>query len=122
RRIKDPAAVEGYVRRTMINTATSWWRSRRHRELPVDLLPERGHANEIDARLEQEAMWRHLQGLPAKQRAVLVLRYYEAMTEVEIAEVLNISRGTVKSHTSRALHALRRQLAGDHEAQEAVTP
>src|SRR5262249_52296062 len=120
--IKDPAAVEGYVRRTMINTATSWWRSRRYLEQPVDMLPERGQVNEIDARLEQAAMWRHLLGPPAKQRAVLVLRYYEAMTEVEIAEVLNISRGTVKSHTSRALNALRRQLVGDHEEREAVTP
>ncbi|MEU0563616.1 SigE family RNA polymerase sigma factor [Dactylosporangium sp. NPDC006015] len=109
RRIKDPAAAEGYVRRAMVNTATSWWRSRPYRERPVDALPERSGSDEIAARIEQEAMWQHLRGLPAKQRAVLVLRYYEGMSEAEIADALNISRGTVKSHTSRALGSLRRQ-------------
>jgi RNA polymerase sigma-70 factor (sigma-E family) len=120
RRIKDPAAAEGYVRRALVNTATSWWRSRPYRERPVEMVPEHSGTDEIAARIEQEAMWRHLQGLPAKQRAVLVLRYYEGMTEAEIAEALNISRGTVKSHTSRALGALRRLLHEDHEHQERV--
>ncbi|MCW3839902.1 SigE family RNA polymerase sigma factor [Micromonospora yasonensis] len=109
-RIRDPGAVEGYVRRVMVNTATSWWRGRPYRERPVATLPEGGGADEMDVRLEQDTMWQHLLALPVKQRAVLVLRYYEGMGEAEIAEVLDISRGTVKSHTSRGLAALRRLL------------
>lgn len=121
RRIKDPAAAEGYVRRAMANTATSWWRGRSYRERSVDTLPEHGGTDEIAARIEQQAMWEHLQGLPVKQRVVLVLRYYEGMTEAEIAEVLNISRGTVKSHASRALGTLRRQFHEADVQQETVT-
>ncbi|SIM48841.1 SigE family RNA polymerase sigma factor [Micromonospora cremea] len=121
-RIRDPAAVEGYVRRAMVNTATSWWRGRSHRERLVDTLPERGDADEMDARLERDTMWQHLRALPVKQRAVLVLRYYEGMAEAEIAEVLDISRGTVKSHASRGLAALRRQLHEEDAEKEAVTP
>jgi DNA-directed RNA polymerase specialized sigma24 family protein len=74
----------------VVTTATSWWRSRPHREHPVDRLPERGSADELDARLEQDAVWELLRALPAKQRAVLVLRFYGAMTEAEIADVLDI--------------------------------
>lgn len=91
RRIRDPAAAEGYVRRAMVNTAKSRWHSRPYRERPVDALPERSGSDEIAARIEQEAMWQHLRGLPAKQRAVLVLRYYEGMTEAEIADTLNLN-------------------------------
>jgi RNA polymerase sigma-70 factor, ECF subfamily len=121
RRIKEPAAVEAYVRRTMVNTATSWWRGRPYRERPVGTLPEHADVDEIAVRVEQDAMWQHLQELPAKQRAVLVLRYYEGMSEAEIADTLDISRGTVKSHASRALNALRRQLVASGTYQE-VTP
>ncbi|WP_247663053.1 SigE family RNA polymerase sigma factor [Micromonospora sp. U21] len=67
-------------------------------------------------------MWQHLRALPVRQRAVLVLRYYEGMAEAEIAEVLDISRGTVKSHASRGLAALRRQLHEEDAEKEAVTP
>ncbi|MFI5915055.1 SigE family RNA polymerase sigma factor [Dactylosporangium sp. NPDC051541] len=112
-RIKDPGAAEGYVRRAMVNTATSWWRGRPYRERPVDALPERDAADDIGAHVEQVAMWQHLLALPVKQRAVVVLRYYEGMSEAEIADTLAISRGTVKSHAARALDALRRRLHED---------
>ena len=121
RRIKDPGAAEGYARRVMVNTATSWWRRRTYRERPVDAVPEHGGTDEIAARVEHDAMWQQLQGLPVKQRAVVVLRYYEGMSEAEIAEVLDISRGTVKSHASRALGTLRRQFQDDDAHQERVT-
>ncbi|MEU4644603.1 SigE family RNA polymerase sigma factor [Micromonospora sp. NPDC023814] len=121
-RIRDPAAVEGYVRRALVTTATSWWRGRAYRERPVDTVPDRGGVDETDARLEHDAMWQRLLTLPPKQRAVLVLRYYEGMAEAEIAEVLDISRGTVKSHASRGLAALRRQLEEQDAQKGAVTP
>lgn len=64
-------------------------------------------ANEID---ERDAMWRHLAGLPRQQRAVLVLRFYEGLTDAEIADTLDCAAGTVRSHASRALATLRAQL------------
>jgi RNA polymerase sigma-70 factor (sigma-E family) len=113
-RIRDPEAVEGYVRRTLATTATSWWRRRSYRERPLEAIPDAPGVDEIGARIDRDVMWDHLATLPAKQRAVLVLRYYEGLGEAEIAETLGISRGTVKSHASRALAALRRRLDGEH--------
>jgi RNA polymerase sigma-70 factor (sigma-E family) len=115
--IRDPAAVEGYVRRVMVTTASSWWRGRPYRERPVDTVPERGGPDQEGARADHDAVWQQLKALPVSQRAVLVLRYYEDMTETEIADVLNISRGTVKSHASRGLAALRRQLHEEYVAE-----
>jgi hypothetical protein len=58
-------------------------------------------------------MWRQVRTLPARQRAVLVLRYYEDLTEVETARVLGVSVGTVKSQCARALSTLRERLASE---------
>ena len=109
-RIRDHGALEAYVRRTMATTATSWWRGRRFRERPQTELPDRAEADPVDPRIEHDAMWSLLRALPARQRAVLVLRYYEGLSEAEIADALHMSRGTVKSHASRALTALRDRL------------
>lgn len=109
-RIRDRGAVEAYVRRTMVTTATSWWRGRRFRERASAEVPELMAADVMDPRLEREVMWRHLLALPVKQRAVLVLRYYEGLSEAEIAETLGLHRGTVKSHASRGLATLRERL------------
>lgn len=110
-KIRDKGAVEAYVRRTMSTTATSWWRGRRWREHPADDLPDRPDLDRMEPQLERDAMWAQLKALPVRQRAVLVLRYYEGLSEAEIAETLGLSRGTVKSHASRALATLRTQLA-----------
>jgi RNA polymerase sigma-70 factor (ECF subfamily) len=112
-RIHDRAALEAYVRRTMATTATSWWRGRQFRERIVEQVPEGSAPDELDPALERDSMWSHLRALPARQRAVLVLRYYEGLSEAEIAEALGFSRGTVKSHASRGLAALRRRLAAE---------
>ena len=116
-RIRDHAALEAYVRRTMVTTATSWWRGRRFRERAVAQLPDRAEADPVDPRIEHDAMWALLRALSPRQRAVLVLRYYEGLSEAEIAETLHMSRGSVKSHAARALGALRdrlnRQAASD---------
>ncbi|GAB2865079.1 SigE family RNA polymerase sigma factor [Actinoallomurus bryophytorum] len=98
---------EGYVRTTMARLHISVWRSRR-RERLVPEPPERGYQDEAFARADgDDGLWLALVGLPRKQRAVLVLRYYESLTDAEIADVLGISRGTVRSQASRALEKLR---------------
>ena len=65
----------------------------------------------FDAHVERDLMWRFVCKLPPKQRAVLVLRFYEDMSESETASLLGIAAGTVKSQCSRALANLRNQLA-----------
>jgi RNA polymerase sigma factor (sigma-70 family) len=86
-----------------------------YRERVVDRVPDAPAVDDITGMVERDALCEHLLALPAKQRAVLVLRYYEGMAEAEIAEILGISRGTVKSHTSRALAALRRRLTDEDD-------
>jgi RNA polymerase sigma-70 factor (ECF subfamily) len=103
-------AVEPYARRVLVNTATSWWRRRWHGEKPTETLPERPVSDGLEARVEREALWRHVKELPTRQRAVLVLRFYEDMSEADTAALLGVSVGTVKSQCARALAALRTRL------------
>jgi RNA polymerase sigma-70 factor (sigma-E family) len=98
---------EPYVRRILVNTHAGWWRRRWRGELPSAELPEtgeRGHADRID---EREGLWQALRRLPTRQRTVLVLRYFEGLSEAEVAEAMGCSLGTVKSQASRALAKLR---------------
>lgn len=110
KRLGGIEAIEPYARRVMVNTSTSWWRRRWHGERPTEVLPERAGVDEIEQQLDRDVLWRHLRALPSRQRAVLVLRFYEDMSEAQIAAMLEISPGTVKSQTSRALATLRRRL------------
>jgi RNA polymerase sigma factor (sigma-70 family) len=95
----------------LVTTATSWWRRRWHGEKPTGSLPETSGTDGADERAERDLLWRFVLGLPPRQRAVLVLRFYEDLTEAETARLLDISVGTVKSQGARALAALRRRLA-----------
>jgi RNA polymerase sigma-70 factor (sigma-E family) len=98
---------EGYVRTAMARLHISAWR-RRRRERLVSEPPERAYDDAALARADgDDGLWRALAGLPRRQRAVLVLRYYESLSDSEIAEVLGVSRGTVRSQASRALEKLR---------------
>ena len=107
-RIREREAVDGYVRRVMVNTRTSWWRRRRLDEHPTDAVPERTTERDRTADLDlHDALWTALAGLPKRQRAMVVLRYYEDLSEAETAAVMGVSVGTVKSATSRALAKLR---------------
>jgi RNA polymerase sigma-70 factor (sigma-E family) len=109
-RIDDHAALDGYVRRTLVNTRTSLWRRRRVDEYATDELPEppvHGRLDPAEQQAQRDAMLRAISRLPARQRAMVVLRYYEDMSEVQTAEALGVSVGTVKSAVSRALGKLR---------------
>ncbi|MFC4606687.1 SigE family RNA polymerase sigma factor [Streptomyces maoxianensis] len=107
-RISDKAAVGGYLRRTMTNLHISAWRRRKLNEYPTEELPET--ASDTDAMRGTElraVLWQALARLPELQRTMLVLRYYEGRTDPEIAEILDISVGTVKSSIWRSLRRLR---------------
>jgi RNA polymerase sigma-70 factor (sigma-E family) len=98
---------EPYVRRIIVNTYATWWRRRWRGEEPTNVLPEQVGLSPQDAVDESDRLWRVLGTLPRRQRAALVLRFYEDMTEAQVAHVLGVSVGTVKSQTSKALARLR---------------
>ena len=98
---------EPYVRRAMLRTFLSWRRRRWTGETPTEQLPELAGADAMSAYDEREQLWRALQRLPRGQRAVIVLRYFDDLSEQETAAVLGIAVGTVKSQASKALAALR---------------
>jgi RNA polymerase sigma-70 factor (sigma-E family) len=101
-RVEHPDA---YVLATMTRTYRTWWRRKWHGEVPTQVLPDVPTADDdVDV---QTDVWAALAQLSRQQRAVLVLRYFVDLTEVDTAEVLDCSVGTVKAHTSRALAKLR---------------
>jgi len=106
-RIEDRGAVDGYVRRAMVNTHISWWRRRRVEEYPTDEIPDQPVVDHAGDSEMQDALRRAVERLPQRMRAAVVLRYYEDMSEAEIADVLGVSLGTVKSTVSRAVAKLR---------------
>jgi RNA polymerase sigma-70 factor (sigma-E family) len=106
-RIEDRAALDGYVRRAMVNTHISWWRRRRLEEFPTDEVPDQAVADHSAGSDMQESLRRAIARLPQRMRDAVMLRYYEDMTEAEVAEVLGVSLGTVKSTVSRAVAKLR---------------
>jgi RNA polymerase sigma-70 factor (sigma-E family) len=105
----DPDA---YLRKIIVNTQRSWWRARWRREEPSALPDSPGHGDDADQRALAASIRQALGRLSPKQRAVLVLRYYEDLPEAEIAALLRCSPGTVKTHAHRGLRALRAELGG----------
>jgi RNA polymerase sigma-70 factor (sigma-E family) len=100
---------EAYVRKIMLNTWSSWWRRRWRGELPTRELPEVAGPDafaEVDSR---QALRQALAQLPPRQRAVVVLRYHQDLSEAQVADLLGISAGTVKSQAAKALASLRAQ-------------
>ncbi len=97
----------GYARKVLVNQAASWWRRRSSHESPTLLRDEPAWTGDPDGIEEHERVWRAVLSLPPRQRAVTVLRFYEDLSELEIAAILGMAPGTVKSHS----HAASRKLA-----------
>jgi RNA polymerase sigma-70 factor (sigma-E family) len=96
---------EAYVRKILVNTYSTWWRRKWNGESPVGELPEPEQVDRDSSSAEQ--LRSALARLPKRQRTVIVLRYYEDLTEAETARLMDCSVGTVKSTASRALAKLR---------------
>jgi RNA polymerase sigma-70 factor (sigma-E family) len=116
-KVRDRGSIDGYVRRILVNEHNSLWRrawKKREHSADDDVLHalDAPHHDAYDDGAGA-ALWDLVRTLPRKARAVVVLRYYEEMSEAETAEVLGISVGTVKSQTSRALAALREHTPDD---------
>ncbi|MFD1537943.1 SigE family RNA polymerase sigma factor [Nonomuraea guangzhouensis] len=119
RGLRDPAALEGYVRRSMYHEQTSRWRRRsRGVEVATERVPEQfheGHSDAADLRLVMRAA---LARLTPRQRTVLVLRYFEDLSETEIARVIGVRVGSVRSQVYRSLDRLKKiapELSGMRE-------
>lgn len=100
-------APEAYVRKAILNAHLSRWRRLTRREHLTSTPPERAGPAVHDAVDDRDAVWRALASLPPRQRAVLVLRYVEDMSERDTAHALGVRVGTVKSQASKALSTLR---------------
>ncbi|MFJ2193608.1 SigE family RNA polymerase sigma factor [Kitasatospora sp. NPDC087861] len=105
-RLEEPDA---YIHRALVNNNLSRHRRRRVRQLLMPVLPDRAHAaggghRDVE---ERSVLLQALAELPQRQRAVVVLRYWEDMSEYQVAEVLGCSLGNVKSQASRGLAKLR---------------
>lgn len=121
-RLREPAAARGYARRALVNQTTSWYRRRSTRsERPTEVLPEPASdadtGRTVSDRLDVAVA---LAELAPRQRAVVVLRFYDDLSVQETADVLGVSTGTVKSQTSVALTRLR-TLLGDVELTTTAT-
>jgi RNA polymerase sigma-70 factor (sigma-E family) len=117
-RIDDPGALDGFVRRVMVNTHISSWRRRRVDEYPTDELPDSPAADQIEDADLRDVVQRALDRLPRQMRRAVMLRFYDDMTEPEVAAALGVSLGTVKSTVARAVAKLRQdtELGADSQA------
>jgi RNA polymerase sigma-70 factor (sigma-E family) len=105
------SAPDAYLRKVLVNTRRSWWQVRWRRESPVDSIPDVADFGDFTDRHAVGAVVRSaLAALPRQQRMVLVLRYVEDQSESQVASLLGVSAGTVKTHAHRGLRALRKSL------------
>ena len=117
--LRDPGAFDAYLRRTVVNLSRSYVR---RKMLERSFLKRESAAVARDAvRLptssleDREVLWRALGRLSERQRAAIVLRFYEDLPEIQVAEILRCRPGTVKSLVSRGLKTLRHEMRGEPE-------
>lgn len=113
-RLRDVSKAEAYTRKVITTTAISWWRRKSWvGERPRNDVPEQHVAERTSEVADRDWLWQGLQMLPARQRAAIVLRYYEDLTEVQTAEAMGCAVGTVKSQVFSGLRRLREHLGDD---------
>ena len=120
-RVSAAHDLDAYVRRMVVNACTSWFRRAARRERTTDqpLILDQPVADRTDQLVERDQLLNLLRKLPAKQRAVLVLRHYEGLPDAEIARMLGSSEVTVRSNAHRGLARLRELIT---EAEEGRRP
>jgi len=111
-RLRAVANAEAYARRVVVTTSISWWRRRSFHERPTDPLPELVVADLADSVAGRLDLWPLVQALPPRQRAAVVLRYCEDLSEVQTAELMGCSVGAVKKNASVGLAKLRDRMGG----------
>jgi RNA polymerase sigma-70 factor (sigma-E family) len=113
-RLRDPRNAEAYCRKAITTTAISWFRRKGwNNERPTEHLPDdvsSGNAGHEATLAERDAVWRAMRQLPPRQRAALVLRFYDDLSEAQTAEAMGCAVGTVKSQVAAGLAKLRDQL------------
>lgn len=115
--IRDLGSAEAYARRILVNANAAWWRRRSATELPIEVVPDGVRPDDTAAIAEREPLMAALRLLSPRQRAALVLRFFDDLSEADTARILGCSAGSVKRHTARGLDRLRELLG-----QEAVAP
>ncbi len=117
-RVTRADAPEAYVRRMLVNTFVSAGRgAASQHERAQDQLPETSVPSPETAVVERVNLWAYVTDLPPRQRAVIVLRYYEDLSERQIADTLQCSTGTVKSQAADALRRLRARVGSEPESE-----
>lgn len=120
-RIRRADNIDAYLRTTLVRVVIDARRRRWHRESPAEFLPDTAAPN-LSAHDERDALVAALRQLPPRQRAVVVLRYWEDLSIAETAAALGCTEGTVKSQTSKGLAALRAAYVGGPAAEHSRSP
>jgi RNA polymerase sigma-70 factor (sigma-E family) len=113
-RLNDVAKAEAYTRRIIVTTAISWRRRRSFGERPTGELPEGIAPDQAERVTGRAELWHELRLLPPRQRAAVVLRFCDDLSEAQTAELMGCSVGTVKRQVSIALGKLRDHLGADY--------
>ncbi|WP_436775579.1 SigE family RNA polymerase sigma factor [Yinghuangia sp. YIM S09857] len=106
-RVRSADSPDAYLRRMLVNTNAARFRKKRITQLLGAEAPDRGEADSTDRIGQRDALMRALAQLPTRQRAAVVLRYWDDLPETEVAAILGCSVGTVKSQASKGLAKLR---------------
>ena len=110
-RLRDPRNAEAYARKAMTTTAIGWFRKKSWAgERAVERVPDLAYSGHADAADQRAWLWQALQALPVRQRAAIVLRFYDDLSEAQTAEAMGCAVGTVKSQVQAGLSKLRRHL------------
>jgi RNA polymerase sigma-70 factor (sigma-E family) len=109
-RLNDRENLHAYTRRIIVTTSISWRRRRSFHERPVQVLPERPGPDFAESMVTHDVVVAALRTVPPRQRAAIVLRYYQDLTETQTAEAMGCSVGAVKSQVAAGLRRLRESL------------